>query len=114
VGGSPLYSGHSGQIFTHLNIPHPNIQPYSKRYISHHDQESYKYPSFPLHVHLSSFALSLQPRFVTSKMRTKHDPTLKYMANVVDFGEHSNNEIERAVLPRTESGYSHKLLIFDE
>ena len=36
------------------------------------------------------------------------------MANVVDFGEHSNNEIQRAVLPRTESGYSDTLLIFDE
>ncbi|KUM55404.1 hypothetical protein ACN42_g11877, partial [Penicillium freii] len=56
----------------------------------------------------------LQPRLVTSKMRTKHDPTLKYMANVVDFGEHSNNEIQRAVLPRTESGYSDTLLIFDD
>lgn len=69
---------------------------------------------FPVHFHLSSFALPLQPRLVTSKMRTKHDPTLKYMANVVDFGEHSNNEIQRAVLPRTESGYSDTLLIFDE
>ncbi|KAJ5153965.1 Zinc finger C2H2 [Penicillium coprophilum] len=47
-------------------------------------------------------------------MRTKHDPTLKYMANVVDFGEYSNNEIQRAVLPRIESGYSDTLLIFDE
>ncbi|KUM56989.1 hypothetical protein ACN42_g10206 [Penicillium freii] len=47
-------------------------------------------------------------------MRTKHDPTLKYIANVVDFGEHSNNKIQRAVLPRTESGYSDTLLIFDE
>ncbi|KAJ5193195.1 Zinc finger C2H2 [Penicillium cf. viridicatum] len=47
-------------------------------------------------------------------MRTKHNPTLKYMANVVDFGEHSNNEIQRAVLPRTESGYSDTLLIFDD
>ncbi|KAJ5491931.1 Zinc finger C2H2 [Penicillium expansum] len=46
-------------------------------------------------------------------MRTKHNPTLKYMANVVDFGEHSNNEIQRTVLPRTESGYSDTLLIFD-
>ncbi|KAJ5957701.1 Zinc finger C2H2 [Penicillium viridicatum] len=36
------------------------------------------------------------------------------MANVVVFGEHSNNEIQWAVLPRTESGYSHTLLIFDE
>src|SRR4051812_29129905 len=43
-------------------------------------------------------------------IRTKYDPTLKYMANVVDFGGHSNNEIQRAVLPRTESGYRHKLL----
>ncbi|KAJ6001624.1 zinc finger protein [Penicillium canescens] len=47
-------------------------------------------------------------------MRTKHDPTLKYMANIVDFGEHSNDEIQRAVLPRTESGYRDKLLIFDK
>ncbi|KAJ5202331.1 Zinc finger C2H2 [Penicillium cf. viridicatum] len=69
---------------------------------------------FPVHFHLSSFALPLQPRLITSKMRTKHDPTLKYMANVVDFGEHSNNEIQRAVLPRTESSYSDTLLIFDE
>ncbi|KAJ5185808.1 Zinc finger C2H2 [Penicillium cf. griseofulvum] len=46
-------------------------------------------------------------------MRTKHDPTLKYMANIVDFGEHSNNEILRTVLPRTEFSYSDKLLIFD-
>lgn len=28
------------------------------------------------------------------------------MANVVGFGEHSNNQVQRAVLPRTESGYS--------
>ncbi|KAJ5383818.1 Zinc finger C2H2 [Penicillium concentricum] len=61
---------------------------------------------FPVHFHLSSFALSLQPRLVTSKIRTKHDPTLKYVANVVDFGEHSNNKIQRVVLPRTESRYS--------
>ncbi|KGO60662.1 hypothetical protein PEX1_038750 [Penicillium expansum] len=47
-------------------------------------------------------------------MRTKHNPTLKYMANVVDFGEHSNNEIQRTVLPRTESSYSDTLLIFDD
>ncbi|KAG0160181.1 hypothetical protein PDIDSM_7708 [Penicillium digitatum] len=47
-------------------------------------------------------------------MRTKHNPTLKYMANVVDFGEHSNNEIQRTVLPRTESGYSDTLLTFDK
>ncbi|KAJ5827493.1 Zinc finger C2H2 [Penicillium robsamsonii] len=47
-------------------------------------------------------------------MRTKHNPTLKYMANIMDFGEHSNNEIQRAMLPRTEPGYSHTLLIFDE
>jgi carbonic anhydrase len=47
-------------------------------------------------------------------MRTKHDLTLKYMANVVDFGEHSNNEIQSAVLPRTESGYRHKLFISDD
>jgi hypothetical protein len=39
---------------------------------------------------------------------------LKYMANVVDFGEHSNNEIQRTVLPRTESGYKETLLIFDK
>jgi hypothetical protein len=25
MGGSPLYLGHLGQIFTYLNIPHPNI-----------------------------------------------------------------------------------------
>ncbi|KOS39299.1 hypothetical protein ACN38_g9862 [Penicillium nordicum] len=31
VGGSPLYSGHSGQKFTHLNIPHPNIQPVQQK-----------------------------------------------------------------------------------
>jgi hypothetical protein len=37
---------------------------------------------------------------------------LLYMANVVDFGEHSNNEIQRTVLPRTESGYKETLLIF--
>ncbi|KAJ5772119.1 Zinc finger C2H2 [Penicillium odoratum] len=47
-------------------------------------------------------------------MRTQHDPTLSYVGNVVDFGEHSNNEIQRAVLPRTESGYSDKLLLFDK
>lgn len=44
-------------------------------------------------------------------MRAKRDPTLKYIANVVDFGEHSNNEIQRAVLPRTESDYSHTLRV---
>lgn len=47
-------------------------------------------------------------------MRTKHDLTLKYMANMVDFGEYSNNEIQRVVLPRIECGYSNTLLIFDE
>jgi hypothetical protein len=31
IGGSPLYSGHSGQIFTYLNIPHPNIQPVQQK-----------------------------------------------------------------------------------
>jgi hypothetical protein len=36
------------------------------------------------------------------------------MPNIVDFGEHSNNEIQRAVLLRIESSYSHTLLIFDE
>jgi hypothetical protein len=46
-------------------------------------------------------------------MRT-HNPTLNYITNLVDFGEHSNDEIQRAVLPRTETGYSHKLLIFEE
>ncbi|QQK45445.1 Zinc finger, C2H2 [Penicillium digitatum] len=68
---------------------------------------------FPVHFLLSSFALSLQPRLVTSKIRAKHDPTLKYMTNVVDFGQYSNNKIQRAVLPRTESGYSDTLRIFD-
>jgi uncharacterized short protein YbdD (DUF466 family) len=114
VGGSPLYSVYSGRIFTHLKIHHPNIQPVQQKLHFHHDQKSYKYPSFPLRFQFSSLALSTQPRFVTSKMRTKHDPTLKYMANVVDFGEHSNNGIQRAVLPCTESGYSDTLLIFDE
>ncbi|KAJ6093982.1 hypothetical protein N7467_002827 [Penicillium canescens] len=31
MGGSPLYSVHLGQIFTHLNIPHPNIQPVQQK-----------------------------------------------------------------------------------
>ena len=31
VGGSPLYLGHRGQIFTHLNLPHPNIQPVQQK-----------------------------------------------------------------------------------
>ncbi|KAJ5199427.1 Zinc finger C2H2, partial [Penicillium cf. griseofulvum] len=54
------------------------------------------------------------PRFITRKIRTKRDPILKYMANVVDFGEHSNNEIQRTVLPRTESSYKETLLIFNK
>lgn len=47
-------------------------------------------------------------------MRTKHDSTLNYIANIVDFGEYSNNKIQRVVLPRIESGYRDKLLIFDK
>ncbi|KAJ5703962.1 Zinc finger C2H2 [Penicillium malachiteum] len=46
-------------------------------------------------------------------MRAKHDPTLKYLNNVVDFKEHSNSEIDRLVLPRTISGHREKLHLFD-
>ncbi|KAJ5737901.1 Zinc finger C2H2 [Penicillium malachiteum] len=46
-------------------------------------------------------------------MRTKYDQTLKYLNNVVDFGEHNNNVLQRNILPRTESGYRDKLILFD-
>lgn len=88
--------------------------PYSKRYIFIMTKKATSILPFPVHFLLSSFALSLQPRLVTSKIRAKHDPTLKYMTNVVDFGQYSNNKIQRAVLPRTESGYSDTLRIFDK
>lgn len=82
-------SEHSGQIFTHLSILHPNIQPVQQKVhfpilIEKVVSDLLFSSAFisPASIYHPNLALSLHPRFVTSKMRTKHDLTLKYMANL--------------------------------
>lgn len=47
------------------------------------------------------------------RMSKGNDPTSQF-SYVVDFNEHDNSEILRAILPRTKKEYSRTLCIFDK